>query len=74
MNILIISNYDCRFPLCKDLLDLWLDVVPLKSRISKYSLICSVHFVDSDFETNRIPRVLKKNAVPSQFDYDVRII
>ncbi|XP_012223534.2 THAP domain-containing protein 1-like [Linepithema humile] len=63
-----------RFPWSdKDRLDQWLDVVPIKNHISKYSVICSAHFKDSDFQRDRIPRVLNKNAVPSQFDYDVHI-
>ncbi|XP_018375671.1 PREDICTED: THAP domain-containing protein 1-like [Trachymyrmex cornetzi] len=60
------------FPLKnKDLLKEWLEIVPISSKISKYSQICSVHFDESQYECFSGRRFLKKNAVPSIFPEDI---
>lgn len=45
----------------------WTEIVPVKNKVSKYSYVCDLHFVDTDYELGDRGWHLKKTAVPSVF-------
>jgi len=55
----------------KQLMGEWLEAVPIKGYIGKFSRVCSLHFKGSDFERHTIRATLKKTAVPYSCEYDV---
>ena len=78
MDLLYIPTILRRFPSggdSKEVLDKW--IVKVKRAAhggklwtpSKHSYLCSEHFEPTCFVTNRGIRLLKKNAVPTIFNY-----
>ena len=49
----------------EELLQKWKDSVPFKREITKYSYVCSEHFLASDYEKRGLNIYLKRTAVPS---------
>lgn len=63
------------FPLQnEDLLNKWLEIIPTKNRISEYTQICSTHFEESQYRCMNRRRYLKKDAIPSIFPFDIKVV
>lgn len=62
------------FPKREDIFKEWKKIVPTKNYITKHSRICSKHFQNSCYEHVGKKRVLKYDAIPTIFNYDLENI